>query len=160
MSSVDNLLSRLDKVKKTGKDSWRSCCPAHRGRKQSLSIRDDGGKVLVKCFAEGCDIFAVLGAVGLEMSDVQPRLQGEHKPQKRPFYAGDVLQISRDEILVAYLIVKNMLDDTVSLNDKQRLLTCASRLRYACEVANDGNGVPVMEVARKQRILEGTSNEQ
>jgi hypothetical protein len=160
MSGVNNLLSRLDKVKKTGKDSWRACCPAHGGRKQSLSIRDDGGKVLVRCFAEECDIFAVLGAVGLEMNDVQPRLQSEYKPQKRPFYAGDVLQISRDEILVAYLIVKKMLDNTVRFNDIQRLLTCASRLRHACEVANDGNGVPLMEIARNQKVVEGVINDE
>lgn len=160
MSSVDNLISRLDKVKKTGKDSWRACCPAHRGTKQSLAIRDDGGKVLIHCFAEGCQILAVLGAVGLEMEDIQPRLQGEYKPQKKPFYAGDVLQISRDEILVAYLIVKKMLDNIVTFNDRQRLLTCASRLSHACEVANDGNGVPVMEAARKERVIERTLNEQ
>lgn len=160
MSDVNILLSRLDKVKKTGKDSWRACCPAHGGRKQSLSIRDDGGKVLVRCFAEGCDIFAVLDAVGLEMNDVQPRSQGEHKPQKRPFYAGDVLQISKDEILVAYLIVKKMLDNTASFNDMQRLLLCAIRLSHACEVANDGNGVPVMEIARNQRVVERVINDE
>jgi hypothetical protein len=136
--SVHNLLSRLDKVKKTGKDSWRACCPAHGSTKQSLAIRDDNGMVLVHCFAEGCAIDDVLGAVGLDMNDVQPRVPGEHKAIKKPFYAGDVLEISADETLIAYMIVKKMLDETVNFNDMQRLLKCASRLRHASEVANKG----------------------
>lgn len=136
--SVELLLSRLDKVKKTGANSWRSCCPAHGGKKQSLAIRDEGGKVLVHCFAEQCEILNVLGAVGLDMNDVMPKLLGEHKPIKKPFYAGDVLQISSDETLIAYMIVKKMLDNTVNFNDMQRLQTCANRLRHAADVANNG----------------------
>lgn len=134
--SVEVLLSRLDKVKKTGKDSWRACCPSHRGTKQSLAIRDDNGKVLIHCFAEGCSITDVLGAVGLSMEDVQPKLHGEHKPMKRAFYAGDVLQISREEIQIAYMISKKLIDGTASYNDTQRLLKCASRLGHAVECAN------------------------
>lgn len=160
MSNVHNLLNRLDKVKKTGKDSWKACCPAHRSTKQSLAIRDDNGKVLIHCFAEGCAIENVLGAVGLTFSDIMPDRVGEAKASKKPFYAGDVLQIARDEILVAYLIVRNALGVMGSSSDTQRLLTCASRLRHACEIANDGNGVPVMEVARNQRVIERASNAQ
>lgn len=136
--SVQVLLNRLTKVKKTGADSWRSCCPAHGSTKQSLAIRDDNGKVLIHCFAEGCSIDAVLGAVGLDMNDVMPKFLGESKSIKKPFYAGDVLQISADEALIAYMIVKKMLDNTVTVNDMKRLLTCASRLRHASEVANKG----------------------
>lgn len=160
MSIIDNLLSRLDKVKKTGKDSWKACCPAHQSTKQSLAIRDNNGKVLIHCFAEGCVIDNVLGAVGLTFADIMPERTGEVKASKKPFYASDVLQISSDEILVAYLIVKKMLVGTVNFNDTQRLLTCASRLHHACEVANDGNGVPMMETAKNQRAIERTSNAQ
>lgn len=152
--TVQNLLSRLDKVKKTGAEKWIACCPAHGGKKQSLAIRDDNGKVLVHCFAEGCAILDILGAVGLDMQDVQPSLGGENKPQKKPFYAGDVLQISHDEILIAYLICKKMLDKTANFNDMERLLTCASRLTHACNIANDGNGVALSEKWKNQRMVE------
>lgn len=140
--TVQNLLSRLDKVKKTGNDKWIAACPAHGGRKQSLAVKDDNGKVLVHCFAEGCGILDILGAVGLDMNDVQPRLNGEHKAQKRPFYAGDILEISRDEITVAYFICKKMLDKTVNANDMERLLKCASRLAHAAEQANGEKPLP------------------
>lgn len=158
MSNVHNLLNRLDKVKKTGKDSWKACCPAHKSAKQSLAIRDDNGKVLIHCFAEGCAIEDVLGAVGLTFADIMPERIGNSKASKKPFYACDVLQIARDEILVAYLIVKNVLGALDNSSDAQRLLTCASRLRHACEIANDGNGVPVMEATRSQMYVERTSN--
>lgn len=136
--TVENLLSRLDKVKKTSNNSWRSCCPSHNSTKQSLAIRDDAGKVLVHCFAEGCSIMDILGAVGLTMDDIQPRLNSEHKPQKRPFYANDILQIASNETIIAYMIVKKMLDATVSKNDMERLFTCSTRLRHATDLATKG----------------------
>ena len=158
MSNVHNLLNRLDKVKKTGNDSWKACCPAHRSTKQSLAIRYDNGKVLIHCFAEGCAIDDVLGAVGLTFADIMPDRAGQSKANKKPFYAGDVLQISSDEILVAYLIVQKMCRGTVNSNDTQRLLKCATRLRHACEVANDGNGVQMLEVVKNQRETERSVN--
>lgn len=158
MSAVENLLYRLDKVKKIGKCSWRACCPAHRSTKQSLAIRDNNGIVLIHCFAEGCAIEDVLGAVGLSFADIMPERTGAAKASKKPFYASDVLEISSNEILVAYLIVKKTLDGTVNFNEMQRLLQCATRLRHACEVASYGNGVITMESARKQRIIERAIN--
>lgn len=134
--SVHILLNKLNKVKKTGNDKWVACCPAHNGTKQSLAIRDDNGKVLIHCFAEGCAIMDILGAVGLSLDDIQPKLAGEFKSQKRPFYAGDILEISRDEMMVAYMICKKMLDATVNANDMERLLKCTSRLAHATEQAN------------------------
>ena len=41
-------------------------CPAHDGKKQSLSIKDaDNGKTLLRCFSRGCSYEAVLTALGL-----------------------------------------------------------------------------------------------
>ena len=156
--SVENLLSRLNKVKKTSKNSWKACCPAHGSTKQSLAVRDDNGKVLIHCFAEGCAIDDVLSSVGLTFADIMPERLADSKPNKKPFYASDVLQIASDEILVAYLIVKKMVEGSVTFNDSQRLLKCASRLRHAIEVANEGNGVPIMEIAKNQRFVERTIN--
>lgn len=158
MSNVYNLLNRLNNVKKTGKDSWKACCPVHNSTKQSLAIRDDNGIVLIHCFAEACAIGDVLGAVGLSFEDIMPNRTGVAKPNKRPFYASDVLQISSDEILVAYLITKKIIDGTVNFNDSQRLIKCASRLRHACEIANEGNGTQVIESIKNLRIIERALN--
>jgi hypothetical protein len=48
---------------------YKACCPAHEDDKASLSIKQMGDKVLVKCFA-GCGTEHVLRAVGLTMRDL------------------------------------------------------------------------------------------
>ena len=71
--SIDNLLSRLDRVKKTGRAEWVACCPAHDSRsRQSLAISETAdGRVLIHDFG-GCSPAEVLGAVGLEFADLFP----------------------------------------------------------------------------------------
>ena len=92
MSNVDNLLSRLDKVRRSGPDSWMACCPAHEDKSASLSIRhDDDGKTLIHCFA-GCSVHEVVGAIGLEISDLFPPRDHHGKPERRPFPAMDALR--------------------------------------------------------------------
>jgi ribosomal protein S10 len=44
-------------------------CPAHDDRAASLSIREAGGKVLIRCFT-GCETLAVVTACGLKMRDL------------------------------------------------------------------------------------------
>ena len=68
-SPLDNLLTRLDKVKRQGR-GYIACCPAHRDRTPSLSILEaDDGRVLVHCFS-GCSAADVVAAVGLELKDL------------------------------------------------------------------------------------------
>ena len=91
--SADALISKLDKVKRTGNDRWQARCPAHDDKGPSLSIREtEDGRVLVHCFA-GCSVPEIVQAVGLELSDLfPPRLNGDHaRPERRPFPAADVL---------------------------------------------------------------------
>lgn len=71
MLPLDNLLSRLDKVKPQGRGHLARC-PAHQDKSPSLSIKEaDDGRVLVHCFA-GCSVADVLAAVGLELRDLFP----------------------------------------------------------------------------------------
>ncbi|MBA3726607.1 MAG: hypothetical protein H0W86_09170 [Armatimonadetes bacterium] len=60
--TIDEFLSKLDRVKKTG-NGWTARCPAHDDRNPSLSV-DEGqdGQVLAKCHA-GCTFEQVLAAV-------------------------------------------------------------------------------------------------
>ncbi|MFZ1494383.1 MAG: DNA primase [Candidatus Competibacter denitrificans] len=102
--SADRLLNQLDKVKSTGLGRWLACCPAHEDRHPSLAIRElDDGRVLLHCFT-GCDVAAVLAAVGLEFSDLYPdKLPTEphHRaPERSPFSAKDVLRALAHEVLI------------------------------------------------------------
>ena len=83
---LDNLLSRLDKVKKAGR-GYVALCPAHQDKSPSLSVSEaDDGRVLVHCFG-GCSTADVLDAVGLELKDLFPD-SGLSASQKKAFITG------------------------------------------------------------------------
>ena len=65
---LENFLSRLEKVRKTGKQ-YSAKCPAHADRGPSLTIREEGGKILCHCFA-GCSTIEILDSIGLKWSDL------------------------------------------------------------------------------------------
>ena len=101
-SPIDNLLSLLDGVKRTGQDRWQARCPAHGDRHASLSVREaDSGAVLVHCFA-GCTVHEVVSAVGLELTDLFPPRPADPayagRPVRRPFPAADILRADRHRV--------------------------------------------------------------
>jgi len=69
MQNVDQFLGLLEKVKRAGKNQWKALCPGHHDVKESLSIKEADGKVLLKCFA-GCDLKDILKPLGLEPKDL------------------------------------------------------------------------------------------
>jgi hypothetical protein len=78
---VDNLLRRLDDVKRSG-NGWIAKCPAHDDRKPSLSISEcANGRALLKCHA-GCSVDAVVAALGLTMADLFVE-KSESQPRKK-----------------------------------------------------------------------------
>lgn len=69
---LENVLSRLDKVKATGPNKWKACCPAHDDKNPSLGITEAAdGKVLLHCWT-GCTARDITAAIGLELSDLFP----------------------------------------------------------------------------------------
>jgi hypothetical protein len=133
------LLSRLDRVKRTGDCRWIACCPAHDDCHPSLSVRElDDGRILVHCFA-GCDVAEILGAVGLELSDLFPERPIEHGRRERmPFAALDVLRAITHEALIAAVAASSLARGlTLSDADRERLLTAAARLQRAVEVCDE-----------------------
>ncbi|MGB5833434.1 MAG: hypothetical protein WBG92_15760 [Thiohalocapsa sp.] len=75
----ENLLSRLAGVIRTGDGRWSARCPAHEDRSPSLSVRNDGDRILFHCHA-GCHPDDVLAAVGLAWRDLYPdKWQAAHR---------------------------------------------------------------------------------
>lgn len=62
------ILAHLQGVQKRG-DSFQACCPAHQDHKQSLSLKSEGGKVLLHCHA-GCPTENIIAALGLKWEDL------------------------------------------------------------------------------------------
>lgn len=81
---LEKVLSRLDKVKTTGRNKWMACCPAHDDRNPSLGIGEgNDGRVLLNCWA-GCTAAEIVEAIDLELRDLFPddgRYQG--RPVRR-----------------------------------------------------------------------------
>lgn len=133
--SADALLSKLDKVKRTGPGRYLACCPAHDDKSPSLTVRElDDGRVLVHCFA-GCSVEEILSAVGLTFSDLFPEKEIHHgKPERRPFPAVDVLRAIAFEALVVYLAARALsTGNPLSDYDQERLLVAAGRIQAALD---------------------------
>ena len=79
---LERLLPKLEGVTKSG-NGYSARCPAHEDTRASLSITEgEHGKVLLKCHA-GCDVDAIVAAVGLEIGDLfMPRLRVVNKTPK------------------------------------------------------------------------------
>ena len=80
--TVQETLTRLQGVKKTGEQKWQALCPAHNDQKPSLSIAvGDDGKVLLHCHA-GCCIEDICKALGIEEKELfvhGPKPQRPHR---------------------------------------------------------------------------------
>jgi hypothetical protein len=136
--SLENLLSRLSKVKRTGDSRYIACCPAHEDKSPSMTIRElPDGRILMHCFG-GCATESILGSVGLTFSDLFPeQLIQNGKSERRPFNAHDVLAcIKYESRLAAIASVDIAKGRILSEAEKERLLIAAGRLNEAYEVCN------------------------
>jgi hypothetical protein len=71
-------------VQETG-CGWTALCPAHADTRPSLSIaQGEDGRALVKCHV-GCDINAIVAAVGLTLKDLFPETNGGAKRRGEPW---------------------------------------------------------------------------
>ena len=68
---IDDLLSRLDKVRPAGERAWMACCPAHDDKTPSLSISEENGLIKMRCFAN-CPTKSILDLIGLKWADLFP----------------------------------------------------------------------------------------
>ena len=134
-SPMEILMNQLEQVKRTGKGRFIARCPSHGDKHPSLAIREtDDGVILLHCFA-GCDVGSVVGALGMDLSDLYPKNEASNrKLEKRPINASDLLILAAWESLLASIIACDI--SKGKLNDKGRLLVAAGRLQNIAEVAN------------------------
>lgn len=141
---IDELLSRLTKVKKSGQDKWIACCPAHEDRSPSLSIKESDGTILMKCFA-GCSIEDVCGAMGIDLTELFPPRDDSWVAQEKPvkigtirFAAIDALRCLSNEGTVVLLAACDLAEGKVlSAVEIDRLTTAVSRLSASLDYLND-----------------------
>lgn len=129
---VNDLIARLEKAKRTSRDSWLTCCPAHKDRTPSLTVRGlDDGRILIHCFA-GCGAADVMASLGLETADLFPEPLADHLPAVRqPFSAADALRALRREAAVCALSSADLAEGKPV--DRERLFLASERIADACE---------------------------
>lgn len=126
MSKLDDFLSRLSKVRKTGKDSYIACCPAHGDQNPSMTVKEgNDGRVLAHCFSQECSITDIAEAVGLSVSDLMPDNLEYHrmKPMSRVFNAMDVLCAIRTDLTLMLIVAKDI--------QRGKVLTSEESLNFA-----------------------------
>lgn len=142
-TGAELLLSRLDRVRKSGK-GWTAKCPAHEDRTASLSVAEGSdGRVLVHCFA-GCKAADVLAAVGLQVADLFPRsdrrdLSPMERQQRREFaqtaQVRAALNVTGFEAKVVSIAGRELLaGKKLSADDIERLELACTRIDDAREV--------------------------
>jgi len=124
MNPIDNILSRLDKVKPNGAGKWLACCPAHDDKNPSLSVKEaDNGTVLLKCWA-GCSAAEITGAVGLELRDL---FVGDTPRSTQPSRAARQFEA----MIITVAVEQIRLGKQLSAADQERLELAKRRLGVA-----------------------------
>jgi hypothetical protein len=137
MSQLENILSRLTKVKGRA-GNFVACCPAHEDRSPSLAVKEQDGKIVMHCFA-GCSVENIVGASGLEMTDLFPPTTPNYTqpaPKVR-FFATDLLKVLHLEAQIVAVCAYDMSKGkTLAKPDLERLQTAYQRINEAVEAAN------------------------
>lgn len=141
-SPLELLLGRLEGVRKCGRGHIAKC-PAHKDRSASLSVCEGSdGRVLVKCFA-GCDVLAIVHAIGLEVADLFPERIADRSPEGRAAmreahrqsgWTAALGVLARESAIVAILARDVAGGRTPSADDMARLVLAIERIDGAREV--------------------------
>lgn len=133
---IDNLLNRLDKVKATGKSTWKACCPSHDDGNPSLHLRETSdGIILIHCFA-GCTPYEILSSISLDMNDLYPNSIGDFKRMKRPILPADAFSAVGLEALIVINSANQILGgQTLNFVEKERLSKAVARIQEAINLS-------------------------
>ena len=133
MIEINDLLNRLQKVRKIGTDEWVASSPTRPDRTPSLFIKyDTNGNILLHDFG-GSSVDEICNAIGIELSDLFPDDGKEYKPQR--FNAHNVLTAMRQEVLlVALCAVDIVAGRPITEEDKDRVLLASQRLKEVYEL--------------------------
>ena len=86
---IEEILRKFQGVKEIGEKQFQCLCPTHSDKKASLTITEDGEKILMYCHA-GCDTKDILNAVGLKESDLfNNKIQEKPKVVKEYLYKNE-----------------------------------------------------------------------
>ncbi|MBS0382333.1 MAG: DNA primase [Proteobacteria bacterium] len=136
------LLSRLDKVRRCGR-GWIARCPAHEDSSASLSVAEGSdGRALVRDFG-GCELHAIVRALGIEIADLFPERIRDTSPEGRAAmreahrqsgWAAALNVLAREASIVAIAGRTIAQGQALNADDAARLQVALERIESAREV--------------------------
>jgi hypothetical protein len=128
--NLEELLPRLQGVRRLASGRYMARCPAHDDTRASLALAEsDSRAILLHCFA-GCAASEVVASLGLELSDLFPD-SGYGAPMKRPWPREAVWQALESELLVAFVVLCDVGAGKAIEPDRARL--AAARIGHFLE---------------------------
>lgn len=124
-----DLLNQFDGLRQTGPDRWIARCPGHDDNSPSLSIKDAGDRLLVRCFA-GCTFRDVVDALGVLPSAFFDGGIYDRREFNKTFRVPykDALTIIHHEMWVVVMIASAMQKGIVLDEDMARLEKAGARI--------------------------------
>ena len=122
--NIEQLLARLEKIRRTGDGKWLACCPAHNDKTPSLAIKQtDDGKILIHCFA-GCDVESIVSSIDLSLADLMPDNPTYKKGSKPPKFNKYELfdRLVYESIILCIAIRQLITKEALSTEDQKRVL--------------------------------------
>ncbi|HKI53636.1 MAG TPA: CHC2 zinc finger domain-containing protein [Anaerolineales bacterium] len=138
MIPIEDFLSRLQKVRRTGAKSWIACCSAHQDKNPSMTVSEGSdGRILAHCFSHQCGIDDIAAAVGLEVKDLMPENLGYHrmKPLRMGVNPKDAMCAVRDD-MTSFLIWAKMVQrgEVLTGADTLEMAKAVGRIQMAIEL--------------------------
>lgn len=111
-AALENVLSRLRRVRKSAGSGWSACCPAHHDTNPSLSVGlGKEGRILLKCFA-GCSVEQIASALGLAVADLFSSPPSSRQRTRAGHPGITLLDLAQDKLLPwRYLCNLGIIDD-------------------------------------------------
>lgn len=129
--AIEELLSRLEKVRKTGSGTWTARCPCRDDKTPSMSIRETSdGRILLHDFG-GSSVQEILDSIGLTFDDLFPETHEHRKSEARPFPASDVLRLIAKEALIVAATAKALTTRKLTEVEYNRSLEAAALIQGA-----------------------------
>jgi hypothetical protein len=132
MTAAARIIERLQGVRRAGDGRWRARCPGHNSQSQSLAVADRDGRALVHCFA-GCEVSAVLGALGLGLGDLYDQPLGDsYQSSPAEWHLRDALAALVVEARIILIAASDIASGRVlSDADVERVARAAGRIASA-----------------------------
>lgn len=153
---AEDLIARLEKVRKAGERSWSARCPAHADKGPSLHVTDNDGTILIHCFA-GCSPAEIAAAAGINLSDLfPPRNKHEALQYRRERLVRGTLKELEHELRVALIILgdvenRRALDPEQHIGRARRARAALLRiLRDVSEAAGPQSTAEISDAIKKR----------